>query len=54
MKYALLIFSIFLTSAMADMSHIKEIEKAKPNYGKALKVKDLKGKVILLEYWGLK
>ena len=39
---------------MADMSHIKEIEKAKPNYGKALKVKDLKGKVILLEYWGLK
>ena len=36
----------------ADLKHLDEIEKGKVIHGEALKTKDLKGKVILFEYWG--
>lgn len=53
MKYFLLLSLLFCFSIQgADLSHLKEIEKGKLIYGEALKAKDLKGKVILLEYWG--
>ena len=53
MKY-FIIFSLFISVAIAgDTTHLKEIENAKPHYGKALNAKDLKGKVIFFEYWGL-
>ena len=50
----LLIMLFCLSTQAADYSHLKEIEKAKGNliYGEAVTAKDLKGKVILLEYWG--
>lgn len=46
---------LLLTCSLSagDATHLKEIENAKPQYGKALKAKDLKGKVIFFEYWGL-
>ena len=54
MKYSFLVFAFLLSVLSAqDTSHLKEIENAKPQYGPALKAKDLKGKVILFEYWGL-
>lgn len=50
----LLIMLFCLSTQAADYSHLKEIEKAKGNliYGEAVTAKDLKGKVILFEYWG--
>ena len=53
MKYFLLLSLLFCFSAQgADLDHLKEIEKGKLIYGEEVKAKDLKGKVILLEYWG--
>jgi hypothetical protein len=45
---------LFLTTAVfaEDLTHLDEIEKGKVVYGKAVKAKELKGKVILFEYWG--
>ena len=37
-------------TAMADF--LDQISSKKPMYGDALSKSDLKGKVILLEYWG--
>lgn len=53
MKRVFLILLLFIGSAFADdLTHLDEFEKGKPVFGQELKAKDLKGKVILLKYWG--
>lgn len=53
MKRILLILALLMCSVFADdLTHLDEFEKGKPVFGQELKAKDLKGKVILLKYWG--
>ena len=53
MSKLFILLCLFVTSAMAeDLSHLDEIEKGKVVVGKALKAKDLKGKIVIFKYWG--
>ena len=44
---------LLLTSVSAMADFMDNVDRAKHIYGDKVSSKDLKGKVILLEYWGV-